>query len=57
MFTGFGDTSTEAVAQTLAETGFAVTMIGAVGSLIAAVVFIMFSRQLTARHRSLTGEN
>ncbi len=56
VFTGFGDTSTEAVAERFAETGSAVTMIGAVGSLIAAVVFIMFSRQLTARHRSLTGE-
>ncbi|WP_395155824.1 DUF4328 domain-containing protein [Ilumatobacter sp.] len=57
IFTGFGDTSTEAVAERFAETGSAATMIGAVGSLIAAVVFIMFSRQLTARHRSLTGEN
>ncbi|MGK0277080.1 MAG: hypothetical protein ACI9N0_003479 [Ilumatobacter sp.] len=57
VFTGFGDTSTEAVAERFAETGSAVTMIGAVGSLIAAVVFIMFSRQLTARHRSLTSEN
>jgi hypothetical protein len=57
VFTGFSDTSTEAVAERFADTSSVVTMIGAVGSLIAAVVFIMFSRQLTARHRSLTGEN
>lgn len=57
IFTGFGETNTEAVAQRFAETSSAVTMISALGSLIAAVVFIMFSRQLTARHRSLTGEN
>jgi hypothetical protein len=57
VFTGFGDTSTEAIAEQFADTSSAVTMIGAGGSLIAAVVFIMFSRQLTARHRSLTGEN
>lgn len=56
VFSGLSDTSTEAVAERFAETGSAITMIGAIGSLIAAVVFIMFSRQLTARHRSLTGE-
>jgi hypothetical protein len=56
VFSGLSDTSTEAVAERLADTGSAVTMISAVGSLIAAVAFIMFSRQLTARHRSLTGE-
>ena len=56
VFTGFGDTSTEAVAERFADTSSAVTMISAVGSLIAAAAFITFSRQLTARHRSLTGE-
>lgn len=57
IFSGLGDTSTEAIAERLADTGSTATLISSVGSLIAAVAFIVFSRQLTARHRSLTGEN
>ena len=53
----FGDTSAEAVAESLLDTNQAVTLIGSFVGLIAAVAWILFVRQLTTRHRSLTSEH
>ena len=53
----FGDTSEVAVAENLLETNEAVTIIGSFVGLIAAIAWILFVRQLTTRHRSLTGES
>jgi ABC-type Fe3+ transport system permease subunit len=52
----FGDTSAEAVAQSLVDTSSAITIIGSVIGLIAAAAWILFVRQMAARHQSLTGE-
>lgn len=52
----FGDTGAEAVAENLLDTNQTVTLIGSVIGLIAAVLWILFVRQLTARHRALTNE-
>lgn len=53
----FGDTGAEAVAENLLDTNQTVTIIGSVIGLIAAIAWILFVRQLTARHRSLTSES
>lgn len=50
------DTGTEAVAKNLLDTSSALTIIGSVIGLIAAAAWILFVRQLTARHQTLTGE-
>lgn len=56
MFGNFGDTSAEAVAENLLDTSSALTIIGSVIGLLAAAAWILFVRQLTARHQTLTGE-
>jgi hypothetical protein len=53
----FGDTGAEAVAESLLDTNQTVTIIGSFVGLVAAVAWILFVRQLTARHRTLTSEN
>ncbi len=53
----FSDTGAEAVAENLLDTNQTFTMIGSVVGLIAAIAWILFVRQLTTRHRSLTSEN
>jgi hypothetical protein len=52
----FGDTSAEAVAENLLDTNQSVAIVGSVIGLVAAIAWILFVRQLTARHRSLTSE-
>lgn len=52
-----GDTSTEAVAENLLDTNQTVTLVGSFVGLIAAVAWILFVRQMTSRHRSLTSEH
>ena len=56
LFGNFGDTSSEAIAENLLDTSSAFTVIGSVIGLIAAATWIVFVRQLTARHQTLTGE-
>ena len=53
----FSDTSAEAVAENLLDTNQTITLIGSFVGLIAAIAWILFVRQLTTRHRSLTNEN
>ncbi len=53
----FSDTGAEAVAENLLDTNQTVTIIGSFVGLIAAIAWILFVRQLTMRHRSLTSEN
>lgn len=53
---GFTDTSAEAVAENLVDASTAITLITGISSAVAAAAFILFARQLTARHRTLTGE-
>jgi hypothetical protein len=50
------DTDTDSVAEVTAATGGAQVILGGVVSVIAAVVWILFVKQLTARHVQLTGE-
>jgi hypothetical protein len=52
-----GDTSADAVAENLLNTNEAVTIIGSFVGLIAAIAWILFVRQLSTRHRSLTSEH
>jgi len=52
----FGETDPEVVAQDILDVSPTLTLIGSVVGLVAAVAWIFFVRQLTARHRSLTGE-
>ena len=52
----FGDTSAEAVALNLVDTSSAITVVGSVIGLIAAASWILFVRQMAARHQSLTNE-
>ncbi len=54
---GFGETGADAVAKNLVDADPTLTMVAAVGSAVAAVAWILFVRQLTARHRAMTGEN
>lgn len=54
---GITDTDAEDVAERLVDSSDAITLLGAGGGLIAAAAWIIFVRQLTARHRGLTGEN
>jgi hypothetical protein len=56
LFGTLTDTSTEAVAKNLLDTSSALTIIGAVIGLIAAAAWILFVRQMAARHQTLTGE-
>jgi len=56
LFDGIGQTDPEDVAQTLLNNSQTLTIVGSVVSLVAAVAWILFVRQLTARHQSLTGE-
>lgn len=53
---GIGDTSTESVAERLVDANTTVTLISTLSTAIAAVAWIMFVRQLTARHVAMTGE-
>lgn len=55
-FSGIGATSADDVAQNLVDTNQTLTTVGAVISFVAAIAWIAFARQLTARHRALTGE-
>lgn len=54
---GFGETGADAVAKNLVDADPTLTLIAAVGSAIAAAAWIVFVRQLSARHRAMTGEN
>ncbi len=56
LFGNLGDTSTEAVAENLLDTSSAMTIIGAIIGLVAAATWILFVRQMTARHQTLTSE-
>ena len=53
---GFNDTGADAVAQSLVDANATMTLIAAVGSAISAIAWIVFVRQLTTRHRAMTGE-
>jgi len=53
---GIGETDPDEVAQTLIDNSQTLTIVSSVISLVAAVTWILFVRQLTARHQSLTGE-
>ncbi|NND74695.1 MAG: DUF4328 domain-containing protein [Ilumatobacter sp.] len=53
----FGDTGAEAVAENLVDADTAITLISGIGSAVAAAAWIVFVRQLTARHRAMTGES
>ena len=55
-FSGFGDTSAEAVAENFVDTSTTALLVGAASGIVSAVTWILFSRQLTERHRALTGE-
>jgi hypothetical protein len=55
MTTGLGATDLEGLADSLDEAG-AVTFVSAAVTAAAAVTWIVFVRQLTGRHQSLTGE-
>ncbi len=57
LFGNFGDTGAEAIAQNLVDTNSTVTLISGVIGVLGAVTWILFVRQLTARHRTLTTEN
>lgn len=48
--------TTEALAESI-EDQYAITLVGGVGTLAAAVAFIVMIRQLATRHRRLTGES
>ncbi len=50
------DTDTDSIAEVTAATGGAQVILGGVVSVVAAVVWILLVRQLTARHVQLTGE-
>lgn len=50
------DTDTQSVAEVTAATGGSLVIVGGVFSVVSAVVWIVFVRQLTARHIELTGE-
>lgn len=51
-----GETNADAVAENLLETSTAITVVGALIGLLAAATWIIFVRQLSARHQALTGE-
>lgn len=54
---GIGDTSAQSIAEDLSDANEALTLLSTVGGAVAAIVWIVFVRQLTARHRAMTGEN
>lgn len=53
---GFTDTSTDAVAERLRDTSSTLSAITTAGSVVAAVLWIVFVRKQTARHATLSGE-
>ncbi len=50
------DTDTDSIAEVTAATGGAQVILGGAVSVVAAVIWILLVRQLTARHVQLTGE-
>lgn len=50
------DTGNEAIAERLVDANVAFTLLSTVGTAIAAFAWILFARQLTARHIAMTGE-